>query len=90
MRYWEVLYLFDNSDTDVVVFEDMDRYNTNQIFQRLREVNMLVNNRRMREGKTVLRFFYLLRDDIFVSKDRTKFFVGRVAPGFKDRYRKYI
>ena len=28
----EVLYLFDNSDTDVVVFEDMDRYNTNQIF----------------------------------------------------------
>lgn len=70
----EVLYLFDNSDTDVVVFEDMDRYNTNQIFQRLREVNMLVNNRRMREGKAVLRFFYLLRDDIFVSKDRTKFF----------------
>lgn len=70
----DVLYLFENSGVDVVVFEDMDRYNANQIFQRLREVNILVNNRRSKQDKTPLRFFYLLRDDIFVSKDRTKFF----------------
>lgn len=66
----EVLYIFENTDDDVIVFEDMDRYNVNQIFERLREVNTLVNI----ERKTTLRFFYLLRDDIFVSKDRTKFF----------------
>lgn len=70
----DVLYLFENSGVDVVVFEDMDRYDVNQIFQRLREVNILVNNRRSKQNKTPIRFFYLLRDDIFVSKDRTKFF----------------
>ncbi|MCQ4924403.1 hypothetical protein NE686_14975 [Tissierella carlieri] len=69
----EVLYLFENSGADVIVFEDMDRYNTNQIFQRLREINTLINNRRV-NNEGPLRFFYLLRDDIFISKERTKFF----------------
>lgn len=70
----EVLYLFENSDADVIVFEDMDRFNANKIFERLREVNILANIQLQKEGKKALRFFYLLRDDIFVSKDRTKFF----------------
>ncbi|MEL7597899.1 MAG: hypothetical protein AAGU01_06830, partial [Clostridiaceae bacterium] len=70
----EVLYLFDNAKADVIVFEDMDRYNINQIFQRLREVNTLINSKREKENKKPVRFFYLLRDDIFISKDRTKFF----------------
>lgn len=70
----EVLYLFENADADVIVFEDMDRFNANRIFERLREVNTLVNIQLQKENEKVLRFFYLLRDDIFVSKDRTKFF----------------
>lgn len=70
----EVLYLFENSDADVIVFEDMDRFNANRIFERLREVNTLANIRLKKEDKKILRFFYLLRDDIFDSKDRTKFF----------------
>lgn len=71
----EVLYLFDQCEADVVVFEDMDRYNANRIFERLREVNNLINAQRSKsDGAKPLRFFYLLRDDIFVSKDRTKFF----------------
>ncbi len=70
----EVLYLFENSDADVIVFEDMDRFNANKIFERLREVNTLANIQLQKENKKVLRFFYLLRDDIFISKDRTKFF----------------
>lgn len=73
----EVLYLFENVDADVIVFEDIDRFNANKIFERLREVNTLVNiqfQKENRKGKRPLRFFYLLRDDIFVSKDRTKFF----------------
>jgi len=70
----EVLYLFENSGADVIIFEDMDRYNVHQIFDKLREINILINNKRMKEKKVPLRFFYLLRDDIFVSKDRTKFF----------------
>ncbi|MFD1176521.1 hypothetical protein ACFQ3W_09440 [Paenibacillus puldeungensis] len=71
----EVLYLFDQCAADVIVFEDMDRYNANRIFERLREVNYLVNVQRSKEVDVKpLRFFYLLRDDIFISKDRTKFF----------------
>lgn len=70
----EVLYLFENAEADVIVFEDMDRFNANRIFERLREVNILVNIQHQNEEKKPLRFFYLLRDDIFISKDRTKFF----------------
>lgn len=77
----EVLYLFESADSTNIVFEDMDRYNTNLIFEKLREINTLLNRRRelffsSKEGdkKESIRFFYLLRDDIFISKDRTKFF----------------
>lgn len=73
----EVLYIFENTGADVIVFEDLDRFNDNKIFERLREINILSNIRlqKRKEKQTQpLRFFYLLRDDIFVSKDRTKFF----------------
>ena len=39
----EVLYLFEQVDADAIVFEDMDRFNSNVIFERLREVNNLTN-----------------------------------------------
>lgn len=73
----EVLYLFENVEADVIVFEDMDRFDATKIFERLREVNTLVNLQRKKDGGEnyiPIRFFYLLRDDIFISKDRTKFF----------------
>ena len=69
----EVIYLFENSGVEAIVFEDIDRYEVSEIFERLRELNKLVNNKLKEENKT-LKFFYLLRDDIFISKDRTKFF----------------
>ena len=72
----EVLYLFENSKADVIVFEDIDRFEKVQIFERLREINMLTNCRLQQheEEEKVLRFFYLLKDDIFITKDRAKFF----------------
>lgn len=73
----EVLYLFENAEADVIVFEDMDRFNSSRIFERLHEMNRLVNIQREKKASanyTPLRFMYLLRDDIFISKDRTKFF----------------
>lgn len=66
----EVLYLFENSDYQVFIFEDMDRFNDNKIFEKLREINTLLNNK----SENVFWFVYLLRDDMFTSKDRTKFF----------------
>ena len=68
----EVLYLFENADIDVFVFEDIDRFDNVTIFERLREINTLVNIRL--DGKKTVRFFYLLRDELFSNKDRTKFF----------------
>ncbi|MBQ9657951.1 MAG: hypothetical protein IJV31_04190, partial [Clostridia bacterium] len=78
----EVLYLFENADVDGIVFEDIDRFGNTAIFERLREINTLTNVRLKdknntkdnKEVKRPLRFFYLLRDDIFNNKDRTKFF----------------
>ena len=82
----ELLYIIQCSETDVFVFEDIDRFNTTDIFVKLREINQLVNRRlRCGERKTVkcfswskkprvIRFFYLIRDDLFTSNDRTKFF----------------
>lgn len=74
----EVLYLFENTNVDGIVFEDIDRFDNHTIFERLREINTLtnirLNNKKGRNIKKPLRFFYLLRDDIFENKDRTKFF----------------
>lgn len=74
----EVLYIFKHTDADGIIFEDIDRYDTNVIFEKLREINFLLNQKDKmsdeQESKQVVRFFYLLRDDIFESKDRTKFF----------------
>lgn len=74
----EVLYLFENTGVDGIVFEDIDRFENQTIFERLREINTLtnirLNNKKGNKVKKPLRFFYLLRDDIFTNKDRTKFF----------------
>lgn len=98
----DVIYLFDRSNADIIVFEDIDRFDTNLIFSKLREINTLVNNRKQERKNSLLKklktelgkkryfkylfnstnhnvqekitFFYLLKDDLFDSKDRTKFF----------------
>ena len=72
----EILYLLENSDAQGVVFEDIDRFNNTDIFERIREINALVNMRLVSKDPDCcpLRFFYMIRDDLFTSKDRTKFF----------------
>ena len=66
----EILYIFKKSNVKAIIFEDIDRYNNNKIFSKLREINSLVNEK----SNYRMKFIYLLRDDIFNSKDRTKFF----------------
>ena len=71
----EIIFLFDTSEIDAVVFEDIDRFDITKIFSRLREINSLINSRRAAKKEKRLKFFYLLKDDIFKdNKDRTKFF----------------
>ncbi|BAH16943.1 hypothetical protein [Macrococcoides caseolyticum] len=66
----EIVYLILASGIDTIIFEDLDRFNDIFIFIRLREINSLVNSK---SDKTV-RFIYVIKDDLFESKDRTKFF----------------
>ncbi|MGO1748279.1 YobI family P-loop NTPase [Alkalibacterium gilvum] len=68
----DVIYLFYNSGAKVIVFEDLDRFDNNLIFAKLKEINTLVNNRKNKNEK--IKFIYMIKDDMFLSKDRTKFF----------------
>lgn len=68
----EIVYFFQSTNYDLVVIEDLDRFNEAEIFVTLREINSLVNEN---SGvKRTIRFLYALRDDMFVNTDRTKFF----------------
>lgn len=71
----DVLYLFEQSNAEAIVFEDIDRFNDIVIFERLREINVLINTRKLqKKDGCSMKFFYLVRDDLFTTKDRTKFF----------------
>ncbi|WP_079221630.1 DNA-binding protein [Stenotrophomonas maltophilia] len=68
----EIIYFFQSTDYDLVIIEDLDRFNDSDIFVTLREINSLVN---ANAGvKRPIRFLYALRDDMFISTERTKFF----------------
>ncbi|MBX4903517.1 ATP-binding protein [Rhizobium bangladeshense] len=68
----EIIYFFQSTKYDLVIFEDLDRFEDAEIFVTLREINSLVNaNAGVRR---TIRFLYALRDDVFVNTDRTKFF----------------
>ncbi|OZI52406.1 YobI family P-loop NTPase [Bordetella genomosp. 4] len=68
----EILYFFQSTNYDLVIIEDLDRFNDTEIFVTLREINSLVNENA--GVKRTIRFLYALRDDMFVNTDRTKFF----------------
>lgn len=71
----ELVYLLDNSKTTVVVFEDLDRYDNIEVFTKLRELNFLLNHFiKVNGDERIVRFVYMLRDGLFFSKNRTKFF----------------
>lgn len=70
----DVLYLFKQSGADVIVFEDIERFNDSRIFEKLKELNIIINRKRKTCNDPKLVFFYLVKDDLFESQERTKFF----------------
>jgi hypothetical protein len=75
----EIVYYFDQEPKDIVIFEDLDRYNDPQIFQALRELNTLLNNtpkrlKKIKKQKKPLRFIYAMRDSLFekIGEDTAK------------------
>ena len=69
----EILYLFQENKYNVVIFEDIDRFENTHIFTKLRELNLILNQSE-EIGRRIV-FLYALKDDIFANaEERTKFF----------------
>ena len=76
----EIIYFFQRTKYDVVIIEDLDRFNTSDIYLKLRELNQLIN-----ESKEIGRhivFIYAVKDDVFKDAQRAKFFdyISTVIP----------
>lgn len=71
----EIVYYFELSGRDVVVLEDLDRFNNVRIFEALRALNTLLNGSEQIRNRTrpkgakapapAIRFIYALRDSVF-------------------------
>jgi len=59
----EVVYFFETSERDIVIFEDIDRFNDSHIFETLRSLNALLNA--SPQIKKPIRFIYAIKDSIF-------------------------
>ena len=68
----EIVYFFQVTKYNVVIIEDLDRFNNTDIFLKLREVNQLLNQSKS-VGRRIV-FIYAVRDDMFLDEERTKFF----------------
>ena len=68
----EILYFFEVTKFDIIIIEDLDRFNNTEIFTKLRELNILVNHSKQINRRIV--FLYAIKDDMFRDKNRTKFF----------------
>ena len=72
----ELIYFFAKTKYNIVVFEDLDRFPSRDIFIKLREINTLLNySDDIRKKGKLIKFIFVLGDDVFQnSDDRTKFF----------------
>ena len=68
----EIVYFFEVTNYNVVIIEDLDRFDNTDIFLKLREVNQLLNQSNS-VGRKVT-FIYAVKDDMFFDEERTKFF----------------
>lgn len=68
----EILYFFQCTEYNVVIIEDLDRFNTTDIFLKLRELNHIINKSKIVNRK--IRFIYAVKDDMFKDASRSKFF----------------
>ncbi len=70
----EILYFFERTDYDVVIIEDLDRFDNTDIFTKLREINILLNNSASISERKI-NFIYAVGDDVIKDKkERVKFF----------------
>lgn len=71
----EIIYYFEVSGTNLVIFEDLDRFNDPYIFDALHELNELINislgqERFIEQKNPPVKFLYATRDSIFEHKTK--------------------
>ncbi|MDQ0567876.1 YobI family P-loop NTPase [Mycoplasma yeatsii] len=71
----KIIYLLYQSKADYVVFEDLDRYKNIDVFENLKQLNNLLNNYcKVKNENRVVKFIYMISDDLFDKESKTKFF----------------
>lgn len=60
----EIVYFFEVSKRDIVIFEDIDRFDDAHIFETLRSLNSILNGAQQLRGRRI-RFIYAIKDSIF-------------------------
>lgn len=71
----DLVYLLNSSEARIVVFEDLDRFDNIKLFNKLKELNFLLNSyRKMGGNLKPVRFIYMVKDSTFTSENRVKFF----------------
>lgn len=68
----EIVYFFEETHYDTVFIEDLDRFDSSEIFVKLRELNTILNNYELIKRRIV--FVYAIKDNMFKDDERTKFF----------------
>lgn len=68
----EIVYFFDVTGRDIVIFEDIDRFGDAHVFETLRALNTLLNGAGQLRNRRI-RFIYAIKDSIFVE-------IGKLAP----------
>lgn len=69
----EIVYFFETTKTELVIIEDLDRFESTNIFVALRELNNILNHYEKIEDR--VKFVYAIKDDMFEKQgERTKFF----------------
>lgn len=76
----EIIYFFQVTNYNVLIIEDLDRFNTSDIYLKLRELNQLIND--SKEIGRHITFIYAVKDDVFKDSQRAKFFdyISTVIP----------
>lgn len=60
----EIVYFFEVVKRDIVIFEDIDRFDNAHIFETLRALNSILNGAHQLKGRKI-RFIYAIKDSIF-------------------------
>ena len=72
----EIIYFFQKNKFNILIIEDLDRFNNLEIFSKLKELNFLLNkNDEIIHKHKKITFIYAVKDSMFKSEEeRSKFF----------------